>query len=90
MTASDFLARLRGRHNEGVVALTIILLALIVGAMNPGFLGLATVFNVLRNSYEPLLFALGVMLVLLMGGIDVSFDAVGIFAAYTCCPAIFG
>ncbi|MDA3889321.1 MAG: ABC transporter permease [Allgaiera sp.] len=83
MTASDFLARLRGRHNEGVVALTIILLALIVGAMNPGFLGLATVFNVLRNSYEPLLFALGVMLVLLMGGIDVSFDAVGIFAAYT-------
>lgn len=82
MTVSDFLSRLRGRHNEGIVALTIVLLALIVGALNPGFLGLATVFNVLRNSYEPLLFALGVMLVLLMGGIDVSFDAVGIFAAY--------
>ncbi|KDB02340.1 ABC transporter permease [Defluviimonas sp. 20V17] len=76
------MSRLRGRHNEGIVALTIVLLALIVGALNPGFLGLATVFNVLRNSYEPLLFALGVMLVLLMGGIDVSFDAVGIFAGY--------
>lgn len=83
MKTLDLLERLRGRNNEGIVALTIILLVLFVGALNPGFLSLATVFNILRNSYEPLLFALGVMLVLLMGGIDVSFDAVGIFAGYT-------
>jgi simple sugar transport system permease protein len=81
--APEVLARLRGRHNEGIVALTIVILALVVGTLNPGFLSLATVFNVLRNSYEPLLFALGVLLVLLMGGIDVSFDAIGIFAAYS-------
>jgi simple sugar transport system permease protein len=83
MKAIDVLARMRGRQNEGIVALTIVILALAVGALNPGFLSLATVFNVLRNSYEPLLFALGVLLVLLMGGIDVSFDAIGIFAGYT-------
>lgn len=83
MKILDAVVRLRGRHNEGIVALTIVILALAVGALNPGFLSLATVFNVLRNSYEPLLFALGVLLVLLMGGIDVSFDAIGIFAAYS-------
>lgn len=83
MKALGAVARMRGRHNEGIVALTIVILALAVGALNPGFLSLATVFNVLRNSYEPLLFALGVLLVLLMGGIDVSFDAIGIFAAYS-------
>jgi simple sugar transport system permease protein len=83
VTSPGALGRLRGRHNEGIVALTIVILALVVGALHPGFLSLATVFNVLRNSYEPLLFALGVLLVLLMGGIDVSFDAIGIFAAYS-------
>lgn len=80
--ALGLLARLRGRNNEGLIALAIIILVLVVGALNPGFWSLATVFNVLRNSYEPLLFALGVLLVLLMGGIDVSFDAIGIFGAY--------
>lgn len=90
MKAPNALARMRGRNNEGVVALTIVILALVVGALNPGFLSLATVFNILRNSYEPLLFALGVLLVLVMGGIDVSFDAVGIFAAYSSSVLVAG
>lgn len=81
--AFNAVVHLRGRNNEGITALTIVVLVLIVGALTPGFWSLATVFNVLRNSYEPLLFALGVLLILLMGGIDVSFDAIGIFAAYS-------
>ncbi|MGH7190391.1 MAG: ABC transporter permease, partial [Acetobacteraceae bacterium] len=80
--ALSAVAHLRGRNNEGIIGLTIIILVLVVGSLNPGFWSLATVFNVLRNSYEALLFALGVLLILLMGGIDVSFDAIGIFAAY--------
>lgn len=77
------LLRARGRNNEGVLALTIIILVIVVGSMEPGFWSLGTVFNVFRNSYEPLVFALGVFLVLLIGGIDVSFDAIGIFAGYS-------
>ena len=83
MKAPNALTCMRGRNNEGIVALTIVILALAVGTLNPGFLSLATVFNILRNSYETILFALGVMLILIMGGIDVSFDAIGIFAAYS-------
>lgn len=75
--------RLRGRNNEGIVALAIVVVVIVVGAIQPGFWSVATIFSVLHDSYEPLVFALGVMLVLLIGGIDVSFDAVGIFAGYT-------
>jgi len=75
--------RARGRNNEGIVALVIILLFVVVGSIDSGFWSAATVFNVFRNSIEPLVFALGVFLILLVGGIDVSFDAIGIFAAYS-------
>ncbi len=77
------LSRLRGKNNEGLVAATMVLLCLLVGSVDRRFWSLATVFNVLRDSFEPLIFALGFLVVLLTGGIDVSFDAIGIFAAYT-------
>jgi simple sugar transport system permease protein len=77
------LLRARGRNNEGVVGLAIIILVLVVGSIDHSFWSAATVFNLFRNSYEPLVFALGVFLVLLIGGIDVSFDAIGIFAGYS-------
>ncbi|MGH7120731.1 MAG: ABC transporter permease [Acetobacteraceae bacterium] len=90
MRALRSVARMRGPNNEGIIALTIVILAIIVGALNPGFWSLATVFNVLRDSYETLLFGLGVLLILLMGGIDVSFDAIGIFAAYSTSVLVVG
>lgn len=77
------LARLAGENNEGFVALAIVILFLAVGAGHSGFISLATVFNVLHNSYEELLFSLGFMVILLTGGIDVSFDAIGIFSGYS-------
>ncbi len=73
----------RGRTNEGLVAVTLVGLALAVGFVDRRFWRLATVFNVLHDSFEPLVFSLGFLVVLLTGGIDVSFDAVGIFAGYT-------
>src|SRR5690606_13748063 len=41
-----------------------------------------TFFALVRSSMVPLIFALGVLLVLISGGIDVSFPAIAIFAAY--------
>ena len=76
------LKRARGRNNEGIVGLAIVILFIVVGSLDSSFWSAATVFNVFRNSFEPLTFALGVFLILLIGGIDVSFDAVGIFAGY--------
>lgn len=48
----------------------------------PGFFSVETLFNILRDSMVNVVFALGVFLVLLTGGIDVSFLAIGITSAY--------
>ena len=76
-------SRLRGANNEGV--LVVVLLALIVGmtVASPKFFTLGTLFSLVFNSMVPLVFALAVLLVIISGGIDVSFAAVAIFAAYT-------
>lgn len=86
--AGALVVRARGQNNEGLVAVAIIVLVLAVGAVRPSFWSLYTVFNVLLNLWEPLVFALGFFLVLLTGGIDVSFDAIGIFAGYLVAVAV--
>lgn len=77
------LARLRGEDNEGVLALSLVALALIIGTLNPDFWSISTVFSILRNSMVEVVLALGALLVIISGGIDVSFPAIAIFAAYT-------
>lgn len=72
----------RGQNNEGVLVVTIVVLALAVGTVAPSFWSAATAVNLISSAAAQLLFALGAMLVLISGGIDVSFMAIGIFAAY--------
>lgn len=67
---------------EGVVLFAAIIFALGIGTLNPGFLSLATFVDLLRNMLVTGIFALGVMIVLASGGIDVSFTAIGAFAMY--------
>jgi simple sugar transport system permease protein len=69
----DTLRRFRGSNNEGVLA--VVLLALIVGMSiaNPTFFTLNTGFSILRSAIVPVVFALGVLIVVITGGIDVSF-----------------
>lgn len=81
-------SRLRGANNEGILALVIILLAVIVGTISPSFWAAGTIINLAGTSISTLLFALGVLLVLVSGGIDVSFLAIGAFAAYATVKAI--
>lgn len=63
----------------GLLALTCI----VVGAINPGFWQLANLFDVLRASVVEGLFALGVLVVLAAGGLDVSFSAIAALVMYT-------
>ncbi|KAE8765940.1 ABC transporter permease [Georgenia thermotolerans] len=81
-------SRLRGPNNEGVLALVIVVLALVVGFVTPSFWSAGTLVNLAGSSISTLVFALGVLLVLLSGGIDVSFLAIGAFAAYTTVQAV--
>lgn len=77
------LGRFRGANNEGVLVASIVVLALVVGTVSPQFWSLSTLLNVGTNSLVNVVFAMGVLIVIVSGGIDVSFMAIGIFAGYS-------
>jgi len=82
-TSLELLRRLRGPNNEGALALILVGLVIVTSIANPAFFTVPTMFSVLRNSIVPLIFALGVLVVIISGGIDVSFPAIASFAAYS-------
>ena len=71
------------RKNETLVALTIIVLSIIIGIINPVFFTVGNVFDLLRSATVMGIFAMGVLIVIISGGIDVSFTAIAIFAMYS-------
>jgi simple sugar transport system permease protein len=71
------------RRNETLVAVTLVGLCLIIGVNNPTFFTLGNVFTLLRTSIVTGIFAMGVLIVIISGGIDVSFTAIGVFALYS-------
>jgi len=77
------LRRFRGRNNEGTLVL--VLLAIVIGMslLNPVFFSANTAFSILRSATVPMILALAVLLVIISGGIDVSFPVVAIASAYT-------
>ncbi len=71
-------------RNETLVLLTIIVLCVVISFINPAaFLTLANLFRILRSSIVIGIFAMGVLIVLISGGIDVSFPAIAVFALYS-------
>ena len=70
------------RSNEALVALTIVGLCLVIGLNNPVFFSVGNLFDLLRSSIVMGIFAMGVLIVIVSGGIDVSFTAIGVFALY--------
>ena len=75
--------KLFGSPNEIFLIIAIAVLSLVIGLSNSVFFSLATPFDLLRSSLIEILFALGLLIVLVSGGIDISFPIVGIFAGYT-------
>lgn len=72
----------RENRNEVALALAVIAMAIAVGTADSAFWSLGTVGDVLRDMVVPLPLALGVLLILLSSGIDVSFASIAIFSAY--------
>ncbi|AMB59493.1 ABC transporter permease [Microterricola viridarii] len=79
----DMLRKLRGSNNEGVLALVLLGLIVAMSIANPTFFTLNTGFSILRSAIVPVVLALGVLIVVITGGIDVSFAAIAIFAGYS-------
>jgi simple sugar transport system permease protein len=75
-------------HQDLLLAVVAVVLMVVVVVIAPNFLHVETLFNIARSSMVSLIFAVGVLVVLIAGGIDVSFLAVGIFAAYVTCKVV--
>ncbi|MBS4210484.1 ABC transporter permease [Bacillus sp. FJAT-50079] len=70
------------RKSEFFIGLTIIAISLFVGFLNESFYSVANIFDLLRSTVVIGILAMGVLLVLISGGIDVSFPAIAIFSYY--------
>ena len=66
-------------RNETLVAITLVVLCLVIGFNNPTFFTVGNAFTLLRGSIVTGIFAMAVLIVIISGGIDVSFTAIGIF-----------
>lgn len=78
------------RNNEVLVALIIIGLSIVIGVANPAYFSVNNLFGILRSSVVMGLLALGVLVVLISGGIDVSFPAIAVFSLYLTTKTLVG
>ncbi|TBW37628.1 ABC transporter permease [Siculibacillus lacustris] len=79
----SLLARIDFGRNETLLVLVILAFSAVTALVAPSFLSLPTLFDLLRNSIVMGIFAIGVLLVLISGGIDVSFTGIAVFSLYT-------
>lgn len=71
------------KKHEFIIAIILFALITFIGFVNPNFLSLANVFSLIRSATIMGIFSMGVLLVLISGGIDVSFTGIAIFSMYT-------
>jgi simple sugar transport system permease protein len=71
------------KRPEFITLVLIVVFSVVVGIINPSFISVKTLTDTIRASLTTGIFALGVLLVLAAGGIDVSFTAIAIFALYS-------
>ncbi len=69
-------------RNETLVALVIAGFCALAAVSDPGFLSVATLTDMLRGGIVLGIFAVGALIVLISGGIDVSFTAIAAFTMY--------
>lgn len=68
--------------SEKILILLIVLLCAVISAINPTFFTLGNFCDMIRSSTVNGLYAVGVMLVLISGGIDISFPSIAAFSMY--------
>ncbi len=70
------------KKNQFFVLVILIVYCVVVASINPSFATLQNAFDIVRNLSVTMVFAMGVLLVLISGGIDVSFAIIAVFSAY--------
>nr|WP_198044605.1 ABC transporter permease [Lysinibacillus timonensis] len=70
-------------NSEFVLALIVILLFLVIGSQNSAFFSLNNSFDLIRSLIVPGIFVVCTLIVLISGGIDVSFPSIATFSMFT-------
>lgn len=68
--------------NEMIVVYIIVGLSILIGIVNPAFLGMSTIISLSRSMLVTLVFAICEMIIIISGGIDVSFPAIACISLY--------
>jgi simple sugar transport system permease protein len=76
------------RRNEFYLFLVIVVFSIAITIVNPAFLTVENLFDLIRSSSGMAVLAVGFFVVLLSGGIDISFPAVAIVSQYITVNAI--
>jgi len=71
--------------HEFLLLVLIAVLCALIEIRNPSFLSAANIFDLLKSCVIPGILALGVLIVLISGNIDISFPAVAAFSMYVTC-----
>lgn len=85
MTASRLTGTI-GRH-EALLLLVTVAVCVTIGALNPAFYSAANVFDLIKSSVPLGIMALGLLVVVVSGGIDISFPAIAVAGMYVTCTA---
>ena len=70
------------RRSEAVIGLIVIAAMILIGIVNPAFWDLENLFSLLQSNIIIGIMALGVMMVMISGGIDVSVPAIAVAGMY--------
>ncbi len=76
------------KKNQFFVLVILIVYCIVVASINPSFATMQNALDIVRNLSVMMIFAMGVMLVLISGGIDVSFAIIAVFSAYASILAV--
>ncbi|MCD8140660.1 MAG: ABC transporter permease [Planctomycetaceae bacterium] len=71
------------QKTEFHVFIILVAFSLVCGSMNAGFWSALNIFSVLKSSSTVGIMALGMLMVIVAGGIDISIPAVAVFAVYS-------
>lgn len=66
-----------------MLLIIIVVYSVFVTIKNPGFFQIQTVFDIIKTSSTTMIVAMGLLVVMISGGIDVSFMAIALFGSYT-------
>jgi simple sugar transport system permease protein len=68
---------------QSMLIVIIVIYSVFVSIKNPGFLQIQTIFDIIKTSSTTMIVAIGLLVVMISGGIDVSFMAIALFGSYT-------